>query len=105
MAKSTKLPYVEEILSDGQVNLNDGGPLPMRENHSNVHFVGTGTFGGGTLKLQYQPDPDGLPSVWLDVPSAILTAPGMVPISALPGRYRLDLSGATGASIEGGVLI
>ncbi len=65
-------------------------------------FVGWGTFGTGTLKLQISPDGG---TTWIDVPLATMTANGMVsielPVKAL---VRADLTGSTSASVDATLL-
>lgn len=56
-------------------------------------FVVEGTFGGATVKLQFQ-----TPNMtWIDVDSsnAALTAPGMVGFECPPGNIRAFVSGGT----------
>lgn len=60
-------------------------------------FAGEGTFGGGTLKLQWRPDANW---TYIDVASASLTAAGYKNFEIAKGEIRIDLAGATTPTVD-----
>jgi len=78
--------------------LSADGQSTARSTIGKIRVYCSGTFGGGSAQVQLQ-DPD---DTWLDVDTA-LTAAGDVIIDIPPGvqnRVRVDLSGATGPTLE-----
>ena len=65
-------------------------------------FVAYGTFGSGTVKLQWSPD-DG--TTWIDAGAAplTLTAAGYGPFTIPKSQLRVSLTGSTAPSIKSGV--
>jgi hypothetical protein len=57
-----------------------------------VTFVAEATWGGGTVKLQWQ---NPLTSTWIDVPSMSLTANGMLTSTVPAGNVRANVATAT----------
>ena len=65
-------------------------------------FVGWGTWGSGTSKLQMSPDGG---TTWIDVGTDVtLTDDGMGNFQLGPCKIRGDLSGSTGATLSAWVL-
>jgi uncharacterized protein (DUF1684 family) len=61
-----------------------------------------GTFGGGTIKLQFTTDAD---STWIDLgaqngAATALSAAGTTAFYAAPGRYRIAIVGTTGPTLQ-----
>lgn len=85
MSVRSKLTLLENAAAgNGSAQtLNSGGKY---------YFMGEGTFGGGSLKLQFQ-SPQG---TWIDVASSTLSAAGAVALDIPSGQYRAV--GATGSA-------
>lgn len=73
------------------------GSSSSRQWHGGTgHMVASGTFGSGTLTVQYSDDSG---STWYGTKT--LTASGDVEFSFPPGLVRMTLSGATGPDFKG----
>lgn len=68
-----------------------------------VTLFGSGTWGGGTLKLQAGFDSQG-GMLWVDVPEASLTANGCVTVAISAMDLRVSLAGATAPSLDWAVV-
>jgi len=55
------------------------------------YFMATGTWGGGSAKLQFQ-TPD---AVWVDIASGSLTANGTLKLDIPPGQIRTVIATAS----------
>lgn len=73
---------------------------PARPNNSYVTLAASGTFGGGTIKLQGRYNMSDGSVVDLDLPGASLTAAGVVSAAHNADAVIVVLSGATGPSIK-----
>lgn len=64
-----------------------------------LSMVGWGTWGSGTMKLQYTIDGG---TTWKDVASGALTANGMLvlDVTNLGGTFRVNIAGGTAASLS-----
>jgi hypothetical protein len=62
-------------------------------------ITATGTFDSGTITVQVCADPQAAVPVWVDVPSATLTANGSKTVNGPANAVRARLSGATAATI------
>ena len=84
--------------SGDRQTLSDNGQTTPRTYVGPVRVSCTGTFGGGTLKIQAE-DPT---AVFVDVDGTVKTAIGDFVIDFPPGaenRLQADLSGATGPAL------
>ncbi len=86
-------------------NPNVAGDLnspPFNLAGGHVALGAFGTFGGGSVKLQWSSDAD---ATWFDVGpqggvATALTVPGTTMFVAVPGRYRVAVVGTTGPALK-----
>lgn len=85
---------------DGDVNQSfaaDGQTTAVKWPGGKGTFAAEGTFGAGTVKLQWRPD-----STWtyIDVASASLTAAGYKNFEISAGDLRIDIAGSTTPAVD-----
>lgn len=77
----------------------DGNSAAASVLRGNYAFSAYGTFGGGTIKLQFSPDGG---TTYVDVPLATKNAAGMILDLNLPaGLYRFNVAGSTTPNLNG----
>lgn len=71
-----------------------------RGNQGYNTLAASGTFGGGTLKVQAGFTDSTGAVQWIDIAGATLAAPGMISFAVACDRMKLVLSGATAPNLQ-----